>query len=46
MNSRAGGITHQLYKDKVSPTLVRLRKEDQKYKASLGLYENLSQNKK
>lgn len=31
------GITHQLCKDdKASPILVRLRKEDQEYKASLG----------
>ena len=42
MKSRAEGITHQLYKDKASPTLVRLRKEDQKYKTSLALHEDLS----
>lgn len=36
MNSRPEGITHQLCKDdKASPILVRLRKEDQEYKASL-----------
>lgn len=36
MNSRPEEITHQLCKDdKASPILVRLRKEDQEYKASL-----------